>query len=148
MNKSFIAIALCFLLAACGQGEQPKSHENNLAQQKMDEDTALLKDPVRAEPELERRLLASVRMENGIVVVSPITSAIETDFLPTTTPWMLKCGLSGLSIVFSSSVSGDGSSTADNAAVYLSFGSADQNTCAVLGPRLAGRLKSLLQSDH
>jgi hypothetical protein len=140
MNKSVISIALCFLLAACDRGDTSKKSE---ADKIIDEDTALLRDPTRAEPELERRLMASVQTENGIVIVRPVTSAIETHFLPTTTPWVLTCGMSGISISFGRSASGDGSS-----AVYLSFGSADQETCAVIGPRLAGRLKTLLQPDH
>jgi hypothetical protein len=146
MNKCFIAIAICFLLAACGQAETPKKSKAEIM---MDEDTALLKDPARAESELERRLLASVQIENGILaVLDPITGSIETDFLPTTVPWVLKCGMGGLSIVFGNSISGDGSHTANDVEVNLSFGSADKQTCAVLGPRLAGRLKALLQTDH
>jgi hypothetical protein len=146
MNKSVIAIALCFLLAACDQGEAPKKSE---AQLKMDEDTALLKDTARAGPELERRLLASVQVQNGIVAVrDPVMRAIKTDFLPTTTPWVLKCGMTGLSIVFGSSVTGDGSSTSNDVEVNLAFGTADQENCAVLGPRLAAQLRSLLQNGQ
>jgi hypothetical protein len=147
IKVSAIALsALGFLLAACDQGEAPKKSE---AQLKMDEDTALLKDTARAGPELERRLLASVQVQNGIVAVrNPVTRAIETDFLPTTTPWVLKCGMTGLSIVFGSSVTGNGSSTSNDVEVYLAFGIADQDNCALLGPRLADRLRSLLQSDQ
>jgi hypothetical protein len=144
MNRSFIAIALCSLIAACGQAESPKKSK---AEMMLDEDTALLKDPERAESELARRLLTRVQIKDGIVVVrNPVTSAIETYFLPTNTPWVLKCGMGGLSVVFGNSVSGEAASNDVN--VYLSFGSADQETCAVIGPRLAGRLKSLLQPDH
>src|SRR5271167_4484065 len=133
MSKSVIAIALCFLLAGCDRGEAPKKSE---AQLKLDEDTALLKDTARAGPELERRLLASVQVQDGIVAVrDPVMRAIETNFLPTTTPWVLECGI-GLSIVFGSSVSGDGSSTRNDVEVNLTSGIVDQESCAVLGPRL------------
>lgn len=101
MNR-LVALALCFLLVACGENEPPKkTPETN-----MDEDKALLKDVARAGPELEHRLLESIQAQNGIVTVRDQVKPVTLYFLPTTTPWVLQCG-NGISIVFGSSVSGN-----------------------------------------
>jgi hypothetical protein len=50
-------------------------------------------------------------------------------------PWILTCGVSGISIVFGASVSGQGS-TSNDVEINLAYNSVDEKDCTVLGPRL------------
>jgi hypothetical protein len=111
----------------------------------IDEDTALLKDLDRAGPELERRLLQSVKVDDGVVLVrDPVLGKVFSHVLPTSSPWVISCG-SGLSIVFGTSVSGDGSSVGNDVELTLATGYVNQDNCAILAPQLGKRLKALLQ---
>jgi hypothetical protein len=140
----FIAfVILGCLLAACGASEPPKKSEISA---KADEDSALTKEPARAAPELERRLLASIKADDGILTVQDeITGRFLSYYLPVTAPWMISCGV-GMTVVFGASVSGDGSETRNEVEVRLAYGVIDQENCAVLGPLIAKRLQSVLQA--
>lgn len=110
-----------------------------------DQDAALFKDIERAGPELERRLLASVSVQDGLVLVhDPIMGKVVSYVLPTSSPWVISCGI-GLSVIFGSAVSGDGSSIGNEVEIHLSLDFIEQDKCAVLAPRLGRRLKALLQ---
>jgi hypothetical protein len=51
-----------------------------------------------------------------------------------------------MSLVFGAFVSGDGTSTRNDIEIYLAFGFIEQKDCAVLGPRIAKRLRALLEA--
>jgi hypothetical protein len=144
MLRLAVALLLCLALGACEQTEPPKSKEKTA----LDSDRLLLKDVAVAGQEFERRLVASVRHQDGLLLVSdPVMGRIQSYVLPANTPWVIACGI-GLSVVLGSSVSGDGSSAGNDVQVHLTYGMIDQKDCAVLGPRLGQRLKSIVQGDQ
>src|SRR5262249_47974867 len=102
----------------------------------------------RVGPELERRLRASISVQEGLLVVrDPIIGKFQSYFLPSTSPWVIHCG-SGLSIVFGTSVTGYGSQTGNDVEVDLLYGVIDEKSCATLGPRIGKQLKSMLESEQ
>ncbi len=149
-STRLLSIALCCLsVAACDESQKSRDKgqdaASNQAKRMIDEDTALLKDLDRAGPELERRLLQSVKVDDGVVLVrDPVLGKVFSHVLPTSSPWVISCG-SGLSIVFGTSVSGDGSSVGNDVELTLATGYINQDKCAILAPRLGKRLKTLLQ---
>jgi hypothetical protein len=60
---------------------------------------ALLRDPARAGPELERRLRKQVQYSNGLLLVEdPIFHGVTT--LPATAGWAISCDTLGVSVTF------------------------------------------------
>jgi hypothetical protein len=60
---------------------------------------ALLRDPARAAPELEKRLRGQVHYSNGLLLIEdPILHGITT--LPATTGWAIDCGILGVAVTF------------------------------------------------
>jgi hypothetical protein len=142
----FSISTLCLPLCACG--DSPPSPPQNQETAMMDEDRALLKDIGRAGPEIARRLIKSVSVQDGLVIVrDPLTAGFFTYVLPASSPWIVSCGV-GLSVIFGSAVSGDGSSVGNEVEVRLVTAPVDQNACAVLAPQLGKRLKAMLQDPH
>ncbi len=135
-----IALVFCLLLNGCDQHDPSEKSE---ALKRQDEEQALLSDPVRAEPELERRLNAAISVQGRVLIVrDPILGNIGSAYLPANTPWVINCG-AGVSVAFASPVSSDGSNEAE---VNLSYGFSEQKDCAVIGPQLANRLLDILKS--
>ena len=60
---------------------------------------ALLRDPARATPELERRLRKQVRYSNGLLLIEdPILHGVTT--LPATAGWAIDCDMLGVRVTF------------------------------------------------
>jgi len=136
-----IAVITCVALFSCGPSEQ----KNSAAIKKPRIDT-LPSDPVKAELELERRLDASVRVQDGFIVLSdPFMRAIgETTVLPINTPWVLHCG-GVLSIRFGTSVSGADGDVSNDDEVQLSRGDViSRKTCDQIELPLANHLRTTL----
>jgi hypothetical protein len=143
-----LSALLC--LAACDESPKPEQspQQSNEAAARVNEDLELLKDLGRAVAELEQRLLKSVSVQDGLVIVrDPLTAGFFTYVLPTTTPWIISCGV-GLSVTFGSAVSGDGSNVGNDVEVRLALAPVNREACAVLAPRLGQRLKAMLQESH
>jgi hypothetical protein len=142
-----------------GCGESPQAQREKSGKKIANElaaDVALVKDVARAGPELENRLANSVTVRDGLMIViarDPIASVgqVRSLFvLPATSPWVIRCGVGGLSVTFGTSVSGEGfgeaSTIGNDAEVFLSIVPIiDQDACAVLAPRLGKRLKQMLE---
>jgi hypothetical protein len=95
------ALACLPLLAACDDNRQAK--KSNSASELIATETALMSDPDRAGPELERRLAERVKVDGGLILVSTMMGFFV---LPVSTPWTLHC-FGGMSIVFGNSVSNE-----------------------------------------
>ena len=146
MSKSMMSLLLplCFGLGACGESETPSKQPTEL-QKQMKADADLMLDIGRAGTELERRLSEAVRAQDGIVIIhDPATGRFMSQVLSSNTPWVLSCGV-GISIVFGSSVSGDGSTTSNDVEVNLAYNTVDESDCAALGPRLGKRLNAIFR---
>jgi hypothetical protein len=139
-RKGVATLAFCVLLGACDNNEQAKkpSQESEIIKR----ETALMSDPNRAGPELEKRLAEGVSVDGSLLLVHTITGSLFV--LPVSTPWTLQCWF-GMSIVFGNSVSGDGSSTDNDVTLNLTVGQIDQKNCDVLGPRIGKRLLAILE---
>jgi hypothetical protein len=139
------SLTFFLLFAACGPEETAKKSD---VEKIKGADILFLKNPGEAGPELERRLAESVVVQDGLVIVhDPIMGKYVSHYLPTTTTWVMSCGI-GLSIVFGSSVSGDNSGTSNDVQITLANGLIEQKDCAVLGPRLGKWLKATLQGEQ
>jgi hypothetical protein len=133
---------ICLALHGCGESPPPRPDETKKL---LDEETELMKDPGPAGRELERRLLNSVSVQDGLVVIrDPLTAGLFTYVLPTTSPWVISCGI-GLSVAFGTAVSGDGSSVGNEVQIHLVQTFVNQEACSILAPQLGRRLKALLQ---
>jgi hypothetical protein len=140
MIRQAILLMLLLWLCACGQNEPRK---NPATKSKMGEDVALLQDVTRAGPELERRLMASIRVQDGLLLVNdPVIGHLVSYVMPANSPWVLSCGI-GLSVVFGNSVSGERSSVGNDVEVRLTQEIVAQKDCAVLGPRLGRHLMAI-----
>jgi hypothetical protein len=143
-RQLFSAIVLSLSLNSCGESPPPASQ----AKQTRDEDAALLKDIGRAGPELERRLLQSLKVEDGLIFVrdpNPVLARVASFVLPASSPWVISCGISGISVTFGSAISGDGSSVSNDVELFLARTIIEPDDCGVLGSRLGKRLKAVLQ---
>ena len=144
-SRAAVALLFCGLLCACGESET-ELPKKPVAQELMERDKALLKDIGLAGRELERRLLERITVRDGIAIVrDPDLGYIFSYYLPATTPWVLSCGITGMSIALGTSVSGDGNSVGNEVEVRLAFAPLDDKACSVLGPQLAKRLQVLLE---
>jgi hypothetical protein len=84
------------LFGICTSRYTPEQQSQIDAQRRLE---ALLRDPVRAGPELERRLRKQIRYSNGLLLIEdPILHGITT--LPATTGWSIGCGEVGIAITF------------------------------------------------
>jgi hypothetical protein len=142
MIRPTVAFMICLALAACEKDEQT---EKSAAKTIMDADALLLKDIEQAGPELEKRLMAGIRIQDGLIIVQE--PPIGFYVLPANSPWMLSCGI-GISVVFGSSVNGDSTSVGNEVELHLARSFISQKDCGVIGPRLGKRLKSALQDEQ
>jgi hypothetical protein len=110
-------------------------------------DVKLMNDLGTAEPELEKRLVANVSAQDGLIVVHG-TSLEDTHVLPDNSPWVITCGREGVSVTFGSAVSGDGSYVGNDVQLNLTMTFIGQADCAILAPQLGRRLKAMFQGAH
>ena len=109
-----------------------------------DADIEVMQDVGTAGPELERRLLNSVSVQDGLVIVRA-PSPGDTYVLPDNSPWSITCGGEGVSVTFGTAVSGDNSYVRNDVQLELTMTVIGQADCAILAPQLGRRLKALLQ---
>jgi len=137
MNRATIVAAL--MLVGCGPSSPPV--ETAVLQ-----DDGLLADPVKARPELARRLRAAVSMRDGLVFVqSPVSLGVA--ILPPATSWVLLCGPGGISLHFANvAAEHDGQvAVADALDVPLAFaGIVSRTTCAELAPAIGKEILRIL----
>ena len=133
----FLSIVLLSLsLVACDERRQNTSA--------VDPDIELMNEPVTAGPELEKRLVASVSVQEGLIIVRAPSSR-DTYVLPDNSPWVITCGSEGVSVTFGSAVSGDGSYVGNDVELDLTMIFISQANCGTLAPQLGRRLKAMLQ---
>jgi hypothetical protein len=129
-------VLLSLSLEACDERRQDTSA--------LDPDIELMNDVGTAGPELERRLFASVSVQDGLIVVRP-PSPGDTYVLPDNSPWIITCGREGVSVTFGNAVSGDGSYVGNDVQLDLTMTFIGQTDCATLATQLGRRLKTMLQ---
>jgi hypothetical protein len=133
----FLSIFLLSLsLVACDERRQDTSAA--------DPDIELMNDAGTAGPELEKRLVASVSVQDGLIIVRTPSSG-DTYVLPDNSPWVITCGSQGVSVTFGSAVSGGGSYVGNDVELDLTMTVIGQTDCGTLAPQLGRRLKAMLQ---
>jgi hypothetical protein len=139
-----VILPLFLCLGGCGEDETRKQPSAATAQQ--ESDAELMQDIDRAGVELERRLGESVHAADGLVIIhQPVVGESLSYVLSANTSWILSCGVAGISIVFGSSVTGDGTSVSNDVEIRLAYSAVNEKKCAVLGPRLGKGLKTLFR---
>jgi hypothetical protein len=137
-RTSLVLLVFPFL-AACGEGQDESRGRM------VDEEAVLLEDNQRAVPELERRLRERMSVQDGLILVRDPEEKFSSFYvLPANSPWVISCGF-GISVVFGTAVSGDGSSVDNDVKIDLSSRTITQSTCAVLAPQLGKRLRDILR---
>src|SRR6267378_4197508 len=80
-------------LGACSESEAPSKQQSEI-QRRMEAEADLMLDIGRAGTELERRLSAAVRAQDGIVIIhDPVIGRYMSQVLSPNTPWVLSCGV-------------------------------------------------------
>jgi hypothetical protein len=108
-------------------------------------DVELMKELGQAGPELEHRLLNSVSVQDGLIIIHA-TSLDDTYVLPANSPWVITCGRSGIWVTFGNAVSGDTSAVGNDVQIELTTAFINQGDCAVLAPSLGRRIKAMVQA--
>jgi hypothetical protein len=122
----FLSITLLSLsLGACEERRQNTSA--------VDPDIELMNEPVTAGPELEKRLVASVNVHDGLIIVRALSSG-DTYVLPDNSPWVIRCGSEGVSVTFGSAVSGDRSYVSNDVELNLTMIFISKQIAALLLP--------------
>src|SRR6516225_10554890 len=130
----FLSIILLSLsLGACDERRQNTSA--------VDPDIELMNEPGTAGPELEKRLVASVNVQDSLILVRALASG-DTYVLPDNSPWVITCGSEGVSVTFGNAVSGDGSHVGNDVGLDLTMIFISQANCGTLAPQLGRRLKT------
>jgi len=138
-RASLISVFLVLLsLAACGERQDVSKAPM------VDDDAVLLTDIQRAVPELERRLMERMIVQDGLILIRDPVADISY-VLPANSPWLIRCSF-GVSVIFGTAVSGDGSSVHNDATIDLAQAFVTQDNCSALALQLGRRVKAMLQA--
>ena len=141
MTRNFVMRFLSIVLLSLSLGACDERRQDTSA---VDPDIELMNEPGTAGPELEKRLVASVSVQDGLIIVRTPSSG-DTYVLPDNSPWVITCGSQGVSVTFGSAVSGDGSHVGNDVELDLTMIFISQANCGTLAPQLGRRLKAMLQ---
>jgi hypothetical protein len=129
-TRNFVMRFLSIVLVSLSLGACDERRQNTSA---VDPDIELMNDPGMAGPELEKRLVASVSVQDGLIIVRALASD-DTYVLPDDTPWVITCGSEGVSVTFGSAVSGDRSHVGNDVELELTMIFISQANAALLLP--------------
>ena len=141
MTRNFVMRFLSIVLLSLSLGACDERRQDTSA---VDPDIELMNEPGTAGPELEKRLVASVSVQDGLIIVRALSSG-DTYVLPDNSPWVITCGSEGVSVTFGSAVSGDRSYVSNDVALNVTMIFISQANCGTLAPQLGRRLKAMLQ---
>jgi hypothetical protein len=141
-----LLVVLLFMVGCGPSNEDKKSTE---ATEKIKADAVaeqlLLSDPDRAKTELIRRLRASVKMRDGLLIVSdPILSSMGfLTVLPASSAWVVKCG-AGITVVFGTSVGGKGEEVGNEVEVTIANYVVPKPGCETLAPAIGKEIQAII----
>ena len=165
-----LVFGLLFVVG-CGQNDSLKEKKQSAdADARMAAEQQLLSDPDKAIPELIQRLRASVKLGDGFLMIedeslslyrlaSPLAETNVTSFpflslsvLSLNSPWVIKCGAEGITVVFGNSISGSGESdegsndveVGNDVIVWLTAGSIPKKRCQKIAPALGKEIQTIL----
>ena len=147
-----LLISLCFVLAVGCDDRESEKTKAAAATAEYQAEQQLITDPARALAELRRRLRATVTFQDELIVVnSPFGMGawagsmpfLSLHVAPTSTPWVLSCGL-GMTVTFGNSFSGEGSRVSGDVQVTLTMAAIDKSGCETLGPAVGKEIRAIL----
>src|SRR5258708_8646908 len=127
MKGKQLSIFCAYVLVLSGCDGSSKTSEATLART---EEERLVHDPLRAAPILTQRLRDAVQMRDGVLMVD---SDSDLYLLPMNSPWVVNCGVLGISAIFGNSVGADEIARNDTT-VILNQPTADKTHCRTLSP--------------
>ena len=144
MIRLISIICAVFLLSACkpkADGESEKRSAEFDA--KIASESQLVKDPDKAIPELESRLRGALRPNDGILIIKDFFDQFA---VPVNTPWVLQCGLTGMTITFGGWIEkSEGEEALNRVMIHLvSLAPIESDACDVLTPIIAKDIEKIL----
>jgi len=147
---AMLLAALGLMLCACddvqetGSDATPAESSPSELPEEMREVLAQLPaDPTLAAAELDERLKARVKVSDGLIIVEG-RGLFSKFVLPATTPWIVRCGMVGVSVILGTAVSGSGENVGNDIDVLLHLGPVKPEVCDVIAPRLAKSMQAML----
>jgi hypothetical protein len=144
-SHHLICVLVPLWLSGCDLHD-PAKQKSELEQQAGHE-SELLADPVKAGPELTRRLRSAVSMHEGFIVVKS-QFGHGMAILPASAPWFVNCGVTNISVHFGSAVTeSDGGVSIDplNVPLVLFVDTPiSAQTCTELGVALAKEIQAII----
>jgi hypothetical protein len=129
------------LMVGCGSGDTSKEGTNQVDPTTA-ADAELLSDSSKAIPELIRRVRASVKMRDSLIMVeAPLTPSLSV--LPATSPWLVNCGI-GITAVFGNSVSGGSDSVDDDVKVWLAYVPVSKQDCETYATTVGKEIQTII----
>jgi hypothetical protein len=129
-----IVILIFILLAGCDDG-----HDRQPSEQERQE-RELMSDPLRALPELERRLRERVTAQGRMLVLAEGYNGVQV--VPMPIPWKLHCSFEGIDVVF---IYGGGED--DRIKVDLTGAALSDEECRRFAPTIAEKVVAILQQQ-
>jgi hypothetical protein len=129
-------------LVGCGPSDSAKQQEASQTDPAVAAEVKLLSDPSKAGPELIRRIRASVKMRDGLVVVDPLfTPGIYV--IPANSSWAVNCG-NGITAIFGNSGSGRADGSDADVKVWLAYAPLSKPECETLALIVGREIRAIL----
>ena len=140
-----IASISLLCLSACGDTSTPEPSAEQIRQRA---DALLFKNPRDGGAELERRLAASIQFKDGMLIVrDPSMGKWFTHIMPANSPWVIGCGVTGISVTLGNGISGSAGTVTNDVELNLVYTKIEDQDCAEIGVRLGRRLQSIAAGE-
>jgi hypothetical protein len=135
----------CVALAlwGCGQSAPPESeqHARN-SDAHLAAEQRLFSDPSKAAPELIKRINASVKMRDGLLLIETPLMLGDLSVLSPNSTWVVTCG-AGIKVIFGSSITDDSDGIRNDVEFYLATVPIRQTNCEALAPLVGKRILAI-----
>ena len=140
--KRLIGFLICIALAGCDNNSPSPAPRHQIDLDSVadyitsaERDAPLLEDLEKAEAEFEHGLVASINVQDGLLLVRSLFGG-QSYVLPADSAWVLSCGDGGIQVAFS------------EVEIHVTKADIEQKDCAMLSLRLGKRLKSILEGGQ
>ncbi len=144
VRRVIILVAMLIAVGAVMASNAGKHDQERIRGEGLRAEAALMADPLRAGPELERRLREHVSSREGMLIVSDTLPGIPTVYvLPMSAMWVVSCDILGLSVAF-----GPGSGEYDNSVnVDLTPVPISEPQCRDLAPAIGQKILAITRGN-
>ncbi len=143
-RRVIISVAMLIAVGAVMASNARKHDQERIRGEGRRAEAALMADPLRAGPELERRLREHVGSREGMLIVTDTLPGLPTVYvLPMSAMWVVSCDIFGLSVAF-----GPGSGEYDNSVnVDLTRVPISQPQCQDLAPMIGQEVLAIARGN-